>query len=500
MNCWQILGIEATEDLRAIKRAYSRLLKTCRPDEDPVAFQRLSDAYEAALRMARGGTARGAGFVRVASPAPVRQRTGHEPARTETMQPEPAIRVDAQDSRHADEPPEPVDEVRELAGSIFATLDAAGETAAIEQFERVLGSDRLFELDLKAAFEERLLQNASVGGRPFPGRLLRHLAEHYDWASPQRIRRDPWLAGLLDRIESNLVYQQMRSGEFARLRRQGVRHEWRLAAACRLLLGPCRPLYFRLRIFLSRMDVSIRELFAWIDPLLLANELDTDTVRWWQRAVDRYHVSYRHLAAGAFVAVAFVTGNERWPLEGLDAAALTWRWIWTISLATFAAYGVGYLFFLRDRSIRSRLGLIADSKAFMAFMLGIPMLTLLAALLFPAAAAVPAGLWSLAIILLYGFSVLFLFCISVFVSIIAFVILAMFTGITDAATEGDEILGLASASASWFAFSFWCIAPGLGLRRIERYFFGGEFALRGLIFFNLVGIFLLVAFFGIFGL
>ncbi|WNW10347.1 DnaJ domain-containing protein [Pseudomonas sp. DTU_2021_1001937_2_SI_NGA_ILE_001] len=50
---WEILGVAADADERQIKRAYARLLKTHRPDEDPQAFQRLREAYERALDQAR---------------------------------------------------------------------------------------------------------------------------------------------------------------------------------------------------------------------------------------------------------------------------------------------------------------------------------------------------------------------------------------------------------------------------------------------------------------
>ena len=49
---WHILGIEPTQDQREIKKAYARLLKTTRPEEDPQGFQRLRDAFEHAQFLA----------------------------------------------------------------------------------------------------------------------------------------------------------------------------------------------------------------------------------------------------------------------------------------------------------------------------------------------------------------------------------------------------------------------------------------------------------------
>ncbi|MFM0417799.1 J domain-containing protein [Paraburkholderia aromaticivorans] len=54
---WDVLGIESNADERAVRRAYARLLKQQRPDEDAEAFQRLRYAYESALQMASGTAA-----------------------------------------------------------------------------------------------------------------------------------------------------------------------------------------------------------------------------------------------------------------------------------------------------------------------------------------------------------------------------------------------------------------------------------------------------------
>ena len=53
MDCWQLLGVEPNSDAKAIKLAYSKLLKETRPDEDPDGFQKLRGAYKNALSYAK---------------------------------------------------------------------------------------------------------------------------------------------------------------------------------------------------------------------------------------------------------------------------------------------------------------------------------------------------------------------------------------------------------------------------------------------------------------
>lgn len=46
---WEILGLEPTQDVSAIKRAYAQKTRTCHPEEDPEGFLELRKAYQAAL-------------------------------------------------------------------------------------------------------------------------------------------------------------------------------------------------------------------------------------------------------------------------------------------------------------------------------------------------------------------------------------------------------------------------------------------------------------------
>ena len=50
MSPFKPLGLDDAADIGTIKRAYAKLLRTHRPDEDAAAFQRLHEAYEACLQ------------------------------------------------------------------------------------------------------------------------------------------------------------------------------------------------------------------------------------------------------------------------------------------------------------------------------------------------------------------------------------------------------------------------------------------------------------------
>lgn len=53
MRIWDILGIEPTNDIKDIKRAYSKLLKIYHPEDDAEGYQRLREAYDLAMKLAK---------------------------------------------------------------------------------------------------------------------------------------------------------------------------------------------------------------------------------------------------------------------------------------------------------------------------------------------------------------------------------------------------------------------------------------------------------------
>ncbi len=53
MNCWDILGIKPTDNLKEIKRAYAAKSREVHPEEHPEEFKQLHEAYEQATHFAK---------------------------------------------------------------------------------------------------------------------------------------------------------------------------------------------------------------------------------------------------------------------------------------------------------------------------------------------------------------------------------------------------------------------------------------------------------------
>lgn len=78
---YDLLDIGEDADERTIKRAYARLLKLHRPDEDPAGFQRLNEAYMFCLRQLEVGVPHAPqGIVTDAPDPPTRRASEPSPA------------------------------------------------------------------------------------------------------------------------------------------------------------------------------------------------------------------------------------------------------------------------------------------------------------------------------------------------------------------------------------------------------------------------------------
>lgn len=150
MNVWTELGIEPTDDIRIIKRAYAQHLKKIRPEEDPDAFSRLRDAYETALAHASATDL--APVLTDAYPANESSRKG-----AATFTSPASWKADWGQQRACPT----AWSVGLLVPDLLSAVLAVSEAERGQRISQALADPRLDSLDARAALVDMLIENLS---------------------------------------------------------------------------------------------------------------------------------------------------------------------------------------------------------------------------------------------------------------------------------------------------------------------------------------------------
>lgn len=191
MTCWQILGITPTEDKRSIKRAYSKLLKVTRPEDDLEAFQSLNEAYELALVWDFNAESseyddsesvlEGAGLPE-SEPEPESEQVNQLAA-----EPEKQLQVECESEQVTQ--PELTLEQQKVSDVIGAVFDKFGQLLELEaqaDWQAFFAQDEMNDLEYKPALGFEFFATIvnfvhEHNELPIPAGLGKALAEHFMW-------------------------------------------------------------------------------------------------------------------------------------------------------------------------------------------------------------------------------------------------------------------------------------------------------------------------------
>lgn len=361
MSPFRILGLDRKADVAQIKRAYAKLLRIHRPDEDPEGFQRVHDAYETCLEQVRWREEEwyedfdedGDGAIEpTQTVAPETTQDSSLFAPFEAGTPNIATAEDAA-SPAIELPPADGFDADAFADELLTRL--RGDTPeAVETW--LQAHDDLYSLDRKHALQRSVVDVLETLEPSHASRQFETVTTFFGLDSISGT--DGWL-------QQRLFGLQQRFGdeaEFAHVLRvhAGPRANWTDRQLVNELQGPRRWLR---RLFLiavpglpGRVGALSRALHA-ADPESAATRLDQGARRFWERATNRNAL---HRERFAFIATrlllwnALISGYTRAVAQADRGFLLDWVAGTFGFFVPWLAYALVVFGFLRFRDLNQR--------------------------------------------------------------------------------------------------------------------------------------------------
>ncbi|WP_293907225.1 hypothetical protein [Phenylobacterium sp.] len=374
LSIWRTLGIAATRDRTAIRRAYAVRLKAVHPEDDAAGFQALRAAYEQALRLA--------------------------------AQPERSVAVEAAVTWDDAPPPVPAavapaidrvsrEEIDVLDAALARLRDAvtgpaADRDAARAAFRAVVAARAMDAVSVRSQVEAQVGRLILQGGLVAAAIVDPAIAE-FGWSSDRLAARSDLGAMVLARREDIALLLQLqapsspRHGAFVALTRKPVgARQWRNR------LTPGLP--NQVRALLELIYGSHRSLIG---------ELDSDAVEWWSTYLRTPQLgpgAIWSVVAAPFVIAPLLAEGELFGLGGWPEFVAAYA----VAVAGVAVVAAVSIFGLARGRARWRQTRAATAPAWLRYGWAPVMLANLAAA--AGAAPFPRLAWAFALVVTIGFA------------------------------------------------------------------------------------------------
>lgn len=212
MTCWEYIGIAATVDKMAIKRAYASQLKRYHPEDDPEGFKALRIALEEALEQAKYLHVDET-LVFVANEAPLDE---NHPDKESITRANPQQTVTQLNNPAANSANKVFEELREQIVHLYGNFD---QRIQLTNWQAIIGCDDLWDLEVKQGTALWLFD--FIGHYPFiTGEVFDYLDAQFSWRNSyvflKRNFHDDLIDNVFDRFSRHgwgLSYQDIHFSE-----------------------------------------------------------------------------------------------------------------------------------------------------------------------------------------------------------------------------------------------------------------------------------------------
>lgn len=186
MSIWEVLGIDKTEDDKAIKKAYAKKLRIYHPEEDPEGFQRLREAYDLALKYAKS---------KKVTTSVLMDDSGSRQDETQM----PAVVGALSGVENAISEVEPDDNLLDFINQLHVLYDNIHSRVNIENWRRLLDSRVVWDIRFQGILSNTLLE-FFMEHHYLPTEVWKLLESMFGWREQQEYLYDHYPGDFIDYI------------------------------------------------------------------------------------------------------------------------------------------------------------------------------------------------------------------------------------------------------------------------------------------------------------